>query len=123
MLMTASAANIELLSLLSNSADPYLSRPVDVTAAGKPVAIIEQRSTSLLFPLTAVGAVNACMGATGKARRTTVVRIPESATERSTSDRNGNESIRFSNFANASTASSNVGLFGILGNCTPMGSK
>ena len=74
-------------------------------AALKPVAITQAMSTSLPFPVPAVGALNACSGAAGRDRRTHAVRIADKATERSCCATKGNPLMSLSSEARAAKAS------------------
>ena len=65
-------------------------RPCAITGIGRPVASMAATSTSRLLPVPAVGDVNACSGAVAMERRSSVVRIADSATERSAAATNGN---------------------------------
>src|SRR5262249_25880456 len=90
----------------SNSSSLF---PCAITGASCPVAKSEAISTSNDLPVRGAGAVNACSGAVIMARRSSAVRIPDSATERSTGRTNGNARITVFRDFSAVSASAFVG--------------
>jgi hypothetical protein len=68
-----------------------------------------------VLPVPALGAVRACIGAVAMLRRSSVVKIADSATERSVGVTKGSVSISASIVSSAACACALVGLCGIGG--------
>ena len=104
--ITTSPASSAAPSRFSSSSSVL---PCDMTGMSWPIASVATMSTSSDLPVPAVGDVKACRGAVAMARRSSAVRMAESATVRSASATKGNVAISCSSVASAASASSLLG--------------